>query len=59
MLKNILKLEGAQELSKATQKLIKGNGGDLMACRCSDGSLVVGHADSCEQLVNQFCAQDS
>jgi hypothetical protein len=59
MLKNILKLEGAVGLSKAEQKTIKGSGGDLLACRCPDGSLVVGHADTCDQLVSQFCALDS
>ena len=37
MLKNILKLKGAQELSKKEQKQVKGGG--WMCCeRCSDGS---------------------
>lgn len=58
MLKNILNL-GAQQLTRNEQKAIKGKGGDLLACRCPDGTLVVGHADNCSTLVNQFCAQDS
>lgn len=59
MLKNILKLEGAVELSRSAQKEIKGSGDDLIACRCPDGSLVIGHADDCQSLINQFCALDS
>lgn len=59
MLKNILKLQGAKELSKTEQKAINGKGGDLLACRCDDGQLVVGHADNCKQLTDMFCAQES
>ncbi|HKX85707.1 MAG TPA: hypothetical protein VJL37_03480 [Flavobacterium sp.] len=58
MLKNILQLDGAQELSNEMQKSITGQGGELMACRCPDGSLVVAHGDYCEQIVSQFCGQD-
>lgn len=59
MLQNILKLEGAEEITKAAQKEIKGSGGDLIACRCADGSLVVGHADNCKSLIEQFCSSES
>lgn len=59
MLKNILKLQGAKELSKSEQKSINGKGGDLLACLCPDGQMVVGHADNCNQLINAFCALDS
>ena len=59
MLKNILNLEGAEELTKSAQKEIKGSGGDLIACHCPDGSLVVGHADNCQSLIDHFCALDS
>jgi hypothetical protein len=59
MLKNILKLEGAQQLSKSEQKAVKGKGGELMACRCPNGTLVVGHADDCSSLINHFCELDS
>jgi hypothetical protein len=59
MLKNILNLEGAQELSKKEQKLINGKGGDILACRCPNGTVVVGHADSCSTLINLLCELDS
>ena len=59
MLKNILKLDGAQELSKEMQKSVKGMGGDIIACRCPDGSLVVGHGDDCSYLIDHFCLLDS
>lgn len=60
MLKNILNLEGAQQLSRSEQKLINGKGGsDILACRCPNGSIVVGHADSCDTLVNLLCELDS
>ncbi|TGD59656.1 hypothetical protein [Flavobacterium humi] len=59
MLKNILKLDGAKELSKNEQKSINGKGGDLLACRCDNGQLVVGHADNCKQLTDAFCPQES
>ncbi|MGH2665553.1 hypothetical protein [Flavobacterium sp.] len=60
MLKNILKLQGAKELSKNEQKAINGKGeGDLLACRCPDGQLVVAHGDNCAQVINAFCAQES
>lgn len=59
MLKNILQLDGAQELSKEMQKTVTGKGGDLMACQCPDGSLVVGHANDCSYLINHFCLLDS
>lgn len=59
MLKNILKLNGAQELSKEMQKSVTGKGDDLLACLCPDGQVVVAHGDNCKQIVNQFCALDS
>jgi soluble P-type ATPase len=61
MLKNILKLEGAQELSKKEQKEIKGQGfNDLLACRCPNtGVIVIGHGDNCNQLINILCELDS
>ncbi|MCL9804433.1 hypothetical protein NAT51_02800 [Flavobacterium amniphilum] len=59
MLKNILKLDGAQELSKEMQKSVKGKGGELMACLCPDGQLVVAHGDSCDLIISQFCALDA
>ncbi|MFC4818315.1 MULTISPECIES: hypothetical protein [unclassified Flavobacterium] len=59
MLKNILKLNGAQKLSNEMQKSIQGKGDDLMACICPDGQLVVTHGDSCQQIIAQFCAMDA
>ena len=59
MLKNILELNGAQELSKEMQKSVTGKGGDLMACLCPNGQVVVAHGDSCQVIVNQFCALDA
>lgn len=59
MLKNILNLEGAEELTKSAQKEIKGKGGDLLACLCPDGTRIITHGDSCDQVIAQFCALDS
>ena len=67
MLKNILKLDGAQELSKEMQKTVTGKGGrliadeggDLMACLCPSGQLVVAHGNSCQEIVNQFCGLEA
>ena len=59
MLKNILKLQGAKQLNRTEQKNIQGKGGELMACRCPNGVLVVGHADSCSTLINNLCEMDS
>ena len=60
MLNNILNLEGAQQLSKGEQKLINGKGdSDILACRCPNGSVVVGHADNCATLINLLCELDS
>lgn len=60
MLKNMLTLEGVTELSKTTQKEIKGQGdNDVLACHCPDGSLVIAHGDSCAVVISQFCAQDA
>jgi hypothetical protein len=59
MLKNILKLDGALELSKEMQKSVTGKGGDLMACKCPSGQLVVAHGDSCQQIIDQFCGLDA
>lgn len=58
MLNKILKLEGASTLSKNEQKEIKGKGGDLLACTCPDGSRVIAHGNSCEEVIGQFCAAD-
>lgn len=58
MLQNILNLQGASTLSKNEQKAITGKGGDLLACTCPDGSRVIAHGDSCEQVIAQFCAAD-
>lgn len=59
MLKNILNLAGTQELSKSEQKLINGKGGDILACLCPNGTVVVGHADNCSTLINILCELDS
>lgn len=60
MLKNILNLEGAQKLSRNEQKSINGKGdGAILACRCPNGSVVVGHADNCSTLINLLCELDS
>lgn len=58
MVNKILNLEGVTKLTTKQQKEIKGNGGDLIACRCTDGSLVVGHAENCQLLIEQFCSSD-
>nr|WP_294939330.1 hypothetical protein [uncultured Flavobacterium sp.] len=59
MLKNILQFEGAKELSKSEQKSITGKDGDILACRCPNGSLVVGHADNCTTLINLLCESEA
>lgn len=59
MLNNILKLKGAEELTRTAQKEIKGSGGELMACLCPSGQLVVAHGDSCREIVNQFCGLEA
>lgn len=58
MVKNILNVQGVRTLSKNEQKEIKGQGSDLLACACPDGSRVIGHGNSCEEVIAQFCAQD-
>ncbi|WP_264542531.1 MULTISPECIES: hypothetical protein [Flavobacterium] len=58
MLQNILNLQGASTLSKNEQKEIKGKGGDLLACTCPDGSRVIAHGDTCQEVIAQFCAAD-
>ncbi len=58
MVKKILNLQGATKLSRNEQKEIIGKGGDLLACTCPDGSRVIAHGDSCEQVIAQFCAAD-
>lgn len=60
MLKNILNLEGVQEINKNEQKAIIGKGNfDILACRCPDGTIVVGHADNCGSLITILCELDS
>ncbi|MEO8515838.1 MAG: hypothetical protein ABI426_03795 [Flavobacterium sp.] len=60
MLKNILNLEGVQKISRSEQKLINGKGDtDILACRCPNGAIVVGHADNCTTLINLLCELDS
>lgn len=58
MVKNILNLQGVSTLSKNEQKEIKGKGGDLLACLCPDGTRVIAHGNSCDDVVAQFCALD-
>ena len=59
MLKEILKLEGVTEVSKLAQKSIIASGTPLLACKCPDGSLVIGHGITCATVINQFCLLDS
>ena len=58
MVKSILNLRGVQALSKNEKKEIKGQGSDLLACLCSDGTRVIAHGNSCEEVIGQFCALD-
>ncbi len=58
MVKKILSLQGATELSRNEQKAITGKGNDLLACTCPDGSRVIAHGDKCQEVIAQFCAAD-
>lgn len=59
MLKNILKLEGAQELSKKEQKNIKGSEKAMaLNCYCLDSGIKVGVVSTHEECVllrMQYC----
>ncbi len=59
MLKNILKLEGAQQLSRNEQKNISGGApAPAIVCYCLDGSLRLGVVSSqieCSNLRIQYC----
>jgi hypothetical protein len=58
MVNKILNLEGATKLTTKEQKKITGKGDDLLACTCPDGSRVIAHGNSCEEVIGLFCAAD-
>lgn len=58
MLKDILKLSGAKELSQKAQKSIVGGCDDLLACTCPDGTVVVAHGTTCKTVIDSFCLSD-